>query len=190
VKGGCPASADPARLGALTLEPLQNPPDPGDFSRLCALLSACVRSGASIGFVEPLAPGDVEAYWRRACGEAAAGGRLILVARERADGAIAGSAQLLLETRANGRHRAEVQKVMVFPELRRRGIAAALMSALESAARERGVSLLFLDTSEGRGGAAAFYAALGYHYAGGIPGYALEPDGTPAKNAIYYKALN
>jgi acetyltransferase len=174
----------------LTLEPLQDPPAPADFSRLCALLSACVRSGASIGFVEPLAPGDAEAYWRRVCGEAGAGGRLILVAREAAGGPVAGSAQLLLETRANGRHRAEVQKVMVFPELRRRGIAAALMSALESAARERGVGLLFLDTSEGRGGATAFYTALGYHYVGGIPGYALDPDGTPARNAIFYKVLN
>jgi len=187
--GGCVAPAHPARLGALTPEPLRTPPSPADFSRLCALLAACVGSGASVGFVEPLEPGAAEAYWRKACGEAGEGVRLILVAREPAGGAIAGSAQLLLEARPNGRHRAEVQKVMVFPELRRRGIAAALMSALESAARERGVSLLFLDTSEGRGGATAFYAALGYRYAGGIPGYALDPDGTPAKNAIFYKAL-
>ena len=132
---------------------------------------------------------EVGAYWRRVHAEAARQGRLILVARETAAGRILGSAQLALESRANGRHRAEVQKVMVQPEHRRKGIAARLMAAVEAAARQRHVSLLFLDTSEGRGGAREFYAALGYQYVGGIPGYALDPDGTPAPNAIYYKEL-
>ena len=78
---------------------------------------------------------------------------------------------------------------MVRPTHRRRGIAAALMTQVEAAARDRWVRLLFLDTSEGRGGAVQFYETLGYTYVGGIPGYALDPDGTPAKNAIYYKTL-
>jgi len=31
---------------------------------------------------------------------------------------------------------------------------------------------------------------MGYAYAGGIPGYALDPGGgVPVKNAIYYKNL-
>jgi len=187
--GGCLPSRDPARLVGLNVESLQHPPPAADFSRLCSLLTECVRAGASVGFVEPIDRGEVEAYWQRVCSEASAGSRLILVVREAEGGPVAGSAQLALESRPNGRHRAEVQKVMVFPELRRRGIAAALLSAVEAAARERGVSLLFLDTSEGRGGATDFYSALGYRYAGGIPGYALDPDGTPAKNAIYYRAL-
>lgn len=51
------------------------------------------------------------------------------------------------------------------------------------------MSLLFLDTSEGPGGARAFYESLCYTYVGGIPGYATDPDGTFAKNAIYYKTL-
>ncbi len=72
---------------------------------------------------------------------------------------------------------------------RRRGIAAALVASLEAAARERRVTLLFLDTSDGPQGARKFYDALGYSYVGGIPGYALDPKGTPEMNAIYYKAL-
>ena len=36
---------------------------------------------------------------------------------------------------------------------------------------------------------AKFYEALGYAYVGGIPGFALDPGGSPAKNAIYYKTL-
>ena len=51
------------------------------------------------------------------------------------------------------------------------------------------VRLLFLDTSEGPGGARDFYESLGYTYAGGIPDYALDPDGRPAKNAIFYKRI-
>jgi len=185
----CLTPADAASLGAMTIEVVPNPPLAADLSRLCALLAACVRAGASVGFMEPLAPGEVEAYWQTALRGAAEGGRLILVAREAPGGAVAGSAQLALESRANGRHRAEVQKVMVFPGLRRRGIAAALMAAVEAEVRARKVSLLFLDTSDGRGGAREFYAAIGYTYVGGIPGYARDPDGTPARNAIYYKAL-
>jgi hypothetical protein len=30
---------------------------------------------------------------------------------------------------------------------------------------------------------------MDYVYVGGIPGYALDPGGTPEKNAIFYKTL-
>ena len=63
------------------------------------------------------------------------------------------------------------------------------MHDLERHARERLIRLVFLDTSEGPGGARGFYERLGYTYAGGIPDYALDPDGTAQKNAIYYKLL-
>jgi acetyltransferase len=160
-----------------------------DFSGLCRLLAECVRGGASIGFVDPLPEADVEAYWDGIAGEVAAGSRLILVAREVPGGPVLGSAQLGFQQKKNGRHRAEVQKVLVLPSQRRKGIASELMAALETAARRRSVSLLHLDTSEGAGGAEGLYRALGYSYVGGIPGYALDPDGTPVKNAIYYKEL-
>jgi GNAT superfamily N-acetyltransferase len=172
----------------LKIESLTNPAD-SDTAQLNAILLECVQAGVSIGFVEPGAAREIAAYWRRVFAEAAAGTRLILVAREAPGGPIAGSAQLAFESKPNGRHRAEVQKVIVAAALRRRGIAAALMAELESAARARGVSLLFLDTNEGPRGAGKFYGAVGYSYVGGIPGYAVDPDGTPAKNAIYYKAL-
>jgi GNAT superfamily N-acetyltransferase len=159
------------------------------LAQLIALLTTCVQSGASIGFLAPLPVAEATAYWRKVFGDSAANHKSLLVARESADGPIVGSAQIAFETRANGRHRAEVQKVMVLPSHRRRGIAAQLMGAVEELAQRRGVTLLFLDTSEGHGGAREFYATIGYTYVGGIPGYALDPDGRPAKNAIFYKAL-
>jgi GNAT superfamily N-acetyltransferase len=104
-------------------------------------------------------------------------------------GRIVGSAQLGLELRANGRHRAEVQKVMVRHAARGRGIGAALMRRIEDEARTRGRTLLFLDTSVGRSGAVEFYTRLGYTPCGGIPDYARDPDGPLAANAIFYKRL-
>jgi acetyltransferase len=181
---------------AMIIETLTDP-SLEDVRDLGLLLTECVRAGASIGFVLPLEPAEVEAYWKKVLGDLAGGYRVILVLREESAGSngrgrrrIVGTAQLALESRANGRHRAEVQKVMVLPSHRRRGLAARLMEEIEAIARRRQVRLLFLDTSAGRGGACEFYATLGYTYAGGLPDYALDPDGSSSKNAIYFKQLS
>src|SRR5438128_1417827 len=166
-------------LAAIDIEELS--PSAFDSARddLVNLLRSCVHGGASLGFLAPLP--DAEAI--------ESGNRKVLVAREDGNGRILGSGQLMFESKSNGRHRAEVCKVMVLPSHRRRGIAARIMSELERIARERSVRLVYLDTSEGPGGACDFYVSLGYTYAGGIPDWALDPDGRPAKNAIYFKLL-
>jgi len=171
------------------IERLKSPVASEDRGELEALLMACVENGASIGFLAPLEHAEAESYWSKIFADVASGDRALLVARESDRGQIVGSAQLVFESRPNGRHRAEVQKVMVLPSCRRRGIASKLMLAVEDAARERGVWLLFLDTSDSHSGARPLYEALRYEYVGGIPGYALDPHGTPEQNAIYYKTL-
>ncbi len=155
---------------------------------LIALLQVCVHGGASIGFLSPLDAEEAGQYWDSLAPSLAADGRTILVARDEG-GRVIGSGQLAFESRKNGRHRAEVCKVMVLPSHRGQRIAARLMADLEALARARAVRLLFLDTSEGTGGARAFYERLGYTYVGGIPDYAVNPDGTAATNAIFYKQL-
>ena len=155
---------------------------------LVRLLRDCVHHGASLGFLAPLPESGAADYWSTVVAQIAAGSRSVFVARDD-DGRIVGSGQLAYESKPNGRHRAEINKVMVLPAHRRRGIAADLMRGLEQCARERNIRLLFLDTAEGEGGAQRFYESLGYVYAGGIPDYALDPDGRPMKNAIYYKLL-
>lgn len=171
------------------IEQLSSTPSPTDRADLAVLLTGCVQAGASMGFLAPMAAGEAEAYWEKIFADLPHGHRVLLALRETAGGPIIGSAQLAAESRPNGRHRAEVQKVMVLPAHRRRGLATQLMHEVERLARARGLKLLFLDTSEGRGGARGLYDALGYTYAGGIPHYALDPDGTPAANAIYFKLL-
>ena len=144
----------------MIIEPLSVSPSPTELGELGALLAACVAGGASIGFLAPLAPAEADGYWKKIAGDLPGGHRVLLVAREAPGGRIVGSAQLALEARPNGRHRAEVQKVMVLPSHRRRGIAARLMAEIEAVAWTRGVRLLFLDTSESHSGAREFYEAL------------------------------
>jgi GNAT superfamily N-acetyltransferase len=160
-----------------------------DLDDLVSLFSECVDGGGSMGYLAPLSVEESADFWRAILSDLSGGHRILIVAREAPNGRIIGSAQLDIATRPNGRHRAEVQKVMVRPSHRRRGLGSHLMTQLESLARERGITLLHLDTSEGPGGARRLYETLGYTYAGGIPGWALDPDGTPAQNAIFYKEL-
>ncbi len=173
----------------MTIERVTDWGDAGDVRAVAELLIACVEGGASIGFLAPMKPEEAEEYWRKIGSELAAGSRVLLVGRESETRRIVGAAQLVCETKPNGRHRAEVQKVMVLPSHRRRGIAARLMGAIEATAAERGVWLLFLDTSDSHAGARAFYEVLGYVYVGGIPGYATDTRGVPEQNAIFYKTL-
>ena len=177
------------RGAGMIVEALTSRLTPADFDELNSLLVECVEGGASIGFLAPLPADEAVAYWRKIVSELAAGTRLLCLARETPGGRIVGGAQLALETRPNGRHRAEVQKVMVRPSHRRRGLATRLMAEIEACAREHGVWLLFLDTSDSHAGARVFYETLGYVYVGGIPGFALDPRGRPEPNAIFYKTL-
>jgi acetyltransferase len=153
-----------------------------------ALLRDAVEDGASIGFTLPLSESEVSEYWRKVAADVAAGHKLVLAAID-PEGQVAGSVQLALESRANGRHRAEVQKLMVLASRRGAGLGAELMRRVEKEAAVRRRSLLFLDTSEGEAGARRFYEKLGYTYAGSIPDYAADPDGRLSANAIFYKRL-
>ncbi len=154
-----------------------------------ALLTDAVTQGASIGFMLPLPSGEAAGYWRKVAADVASGGKSLVGIFDEA-GRLVGSAQLAWETRPNGNHRAEVQKVMVRSERRGGGAGSTLMRAVEARARAAGRTLLFLDTSVGAAGATKFYERLGYTFAGGIPDYARDPDGTLSANAIFYKRLS
>jgi GNAT superfamily N-acetyltransferase len=71
---------------------------------------------------------------------------------------------------------------------RRQGIASDLMHAIEREARAAARSLLVLDT-EARSGAEPFYEMLQWQRVGSIPGFALNTDGVPTPNTIYYKMI-
>ena len=154
---------------------------------LSALLADAVESGASIGFLPPLAPGAADGYWDGVAATVLDGARLLIVARD-GDGALVGTAQLGLETRLNGDHRAEVMKVIVHTRARRRGIGRALMLAAEQEAGRRGRSTLVLDTRRGDP-SEGLYAGVGYTLAGVIPEYARSGGGRLDPSAFYFKLL-
>lgn len=173
----------------LSLESLAAADLSRSLSDLAALLHACVHAGASISFVLPFTEADAAGFWTETVKPAiAAGHRLLLVARQ--GGRLVGTVQLGTDTPPNQPHRAEVSKLLVHPDCRRRGIARALMAALEAEARIRGRTLITLDTRTGDA-AEPLYAALGYRMVGVIPGYCRDPF-DPAcldSTTIMYKTL-
>jgi ribosomal protein S18 acetylase RimI-like enzyme len=165
---------------------------PDDFaartSQLAALLVACVHDGASIGFVLPFGEEDAQGFWTKKVFPGVRDGTRVLLIAE-ADGRIVGSVQLGHDTPANQPHRAEVNKLIVHPDFRRRGIARALMVEVERMARGLGRSLLTLDTRTGDS-AEPLYASMGYVVSGVIPGYCLDIGKTRLDSTtVMYKAL-
>ena len=153
---------------------------PEEIEQLVGLLVAVVDDGASIGFLPPLDLDEARAYWAGVLKP----GVVLLVAEEA--GRIVGSGQLHLEQRANGRHRAEIAKLMVDPTVRGRGLGRRLMERLEAIAREEGRTLLVLDTREGDP-SNALYRSLGWVEAGRIPHYARSANGELHTTVFYYK---
>lgn len=149
---------------------------------LVDVLVGVVAQGASVGFLPPLSREDAERYWRGVPKL-----EVILLVAER-DERVVGTAQLELATRANGRHRAEVSKVLVHPDFQRQGIGRRLLAEIEAVARREGRTLLYLDTREGDS-SNAVYRAAGWTEAGQIPKWARSASGTLDATVFYYKEL-
>ena len=113
--------------------------------------------------------------------------RLLVVAED--DDVVVGMAQLAFSGAANAAHRAEVQRVGVAASARGRGIGRELMTAVERAALEHDVTLLWLTTHDGTE-ACSFYEAVGYTRLGVMPNYSRRPDGTLWTAAFYFKDLS
>ena len=171
----------PDRAGAAPLD--------DDLDALAEVLHAVVHDGAGVSFVVPFSIDEARAFWiDRVLPGVRAGTRHVLVARR--DGRIVGTVQIDCATPPNQIHRAEVLKMLVHPSARRRGIARALMLALEPVAREERRTLLTLDTWTGRS-AEQLYRSIGYTVVGVIPRFArgsttMELEGT----TIMYKELS
>jgi ribosomal protein S18 acetylase RimI-like enzyme len=159
-----------------------------EIDMLAEVLHAVVHAGAGISFITPFSIEDARSFWvDKVLAAVRAGTRRVVVAR--LDQRIVGTVQLDLGTPPNQQHRAEVTKLLVHPAARRRGIARALMIALEGIARSEGRSLLTLDTVTGSNGE-LLYRSLDFIAVGVIPRYARssltpELEGT----TIMYKEL-
>jgi GNAT superfamily N-acetyltransferase len=155
-----------------------------DERALVALLTDAVDAGASVGFLAPLGEGEALAYWWSIRRELQNG--LVLLGAY-LEGRLVGSVQLAPAQKANARHRAEVQKLLVLREFRGRGIGRELMERAEDKARELGRTLLVLDTATDA--AERLYQRMGYTKAGVIPDFAESSAGGLDPTVIYYKRL-
>jgi GNAT superfamily N-acetyltransferase len=154
--------------------------------RLGEILVDCVANGASVGFLAPLDAADADAYWRRV-ERTVADGLCVLLVAALADGVIAGTVLLGIDTMPNQPHRATVSKLLVHSAARRRGVGEALMAQLERVALDAGRWLLILDTATTA--ADRLYLRMGWTMSGVIPNYALNPDGTLTHTSFYWKQL-
>lgn len=143
---------------------------------LVALFRDAVDSGASIGFLPPVADAEAAQYWDSVATAVGEDSRVVLAAHDE-DLGLVGSGQLELAMRANASHRA---KVMVHRRARRRGVGRALMLALEEHARRLGRTTLILDTRQGDP-SEGLYRSVGWTFACAIP-----RDAT----ALYLKLLD
>jgi ribosomal protein S18 acetylase RimI-like enzyme len=159
-----------------------------DIGDLGDVLRAVVYGGAGVSFFIPFSIEQAQAFWRdKVLPAVHLGTRRVVVARR--DGRIVGTVQIDLATPPNQPHRADVAKMLVHPDLRRRGIARALMTALETIARSAGRTLLTLDTVTGSA-AERLYKSLGYSVVGVIPRYARAALSEEMESTtIMYKEL-
>ena len=153
---------------------------------LAEVLMDCVARGASVSFMAPLTRERAEAFWRSVFAGVAAGDRVLLAAFD--GGRIMGTVQVVFAAPENQPHRADIAKMLVHGQARRRGLGAALMRAAEGEARAAGRTLLVLDTVTG-GDGERLYARLGWERVGVIPDYALFPDGGFCDTTVFFRRL-
>lgn len=153
---------------------------------LAALLLDAVDDGASVGFMGSLTDEEARVWWNSLAADLTTG-RVVLWAAVDGD-RLVGSVQLRLETSPNGRHRAEIAKLLVHRAARGRGIARRLLAAAEQFAATAGLTLLLLDTRTGSA-AEQLYRRAGWTPIGTVPGYAADPAGTLRPTTFFHKAL-
>lgn len=169
----------------MTIDRLPQDATDAEVRDLARLLIDAIESGAGVSFMPGLSEAEAERWWR-ALLTASSPQPVVFVARDHEG--IVGTVMLQPSWAPNQPHRADVAKLIVHRRGRRRGIAHALMQALEREAAAAGLTLLLLDTCEGSA-AARLYASLGWVRVGVVPGFALNPDRSLCDTVFFYKEL-
>jgi predicted N-acetyltransferase YhbS len=172
-------------MQAVTIERIGRDAAEDDVRALARLLVDAIAGGAGVSFLADLTEEQAEVWWRSLLSSSSARA-IILIARD--EEGVVGTVQLQPAWAPNQPHRADVAKLIVHRRARRRGIARALMQALEEAASAAGFTLLLLDTCKGYD-AERLYASTGWVRVGEVPGFALNPDGSLCDTVFFYKQL-
>lgn len=156
------------------------------LAALTEVLRGCVADGASVGFIDAGDRAAMERFWQDKIFSLASGDNQLLVAWQQ--GVIVATVMVGFSAMPNGRHRAEISKLLVHPDARRQGIARRLMQQAEQLAVEQGKTLLVLDTRSGDV-ATDLYLSLDWQIAGSIPLYAESTEGALDATTVMYKVV-
>jgi acetyltransferase len=156
------------------------------LGELAQLLLDAHASDMALGLAGPLTRAAAEAAWRESAARLEPGERVQLAALD--GDSLLGAVHLARATAGNGRHRAEIQRLVVRADVRGRGVGRVLMNAVVERARALGLRLLWLSTHVDSD-ADRIYSHLGWTRYGVIPDYAVLPNGDLAANAFYYLKL-
>jgi GNAT superfamily N-acetyltransferase len=168
-------------------EQLDGPGLAAALDGLAELLVDAVEAGASVGFLPPFGTAEARRFWAGQQPAVERGAERAFVIRG-ANGAIDGCVMLDLAPMPNGRHRAEVKKLLVHRRARRQGLGRALMEAVEVEARRLGRTTLVLDTLAGHP-SETFYRELGWTEVGRIDRYAEVPGGRFEPTVVFARWL-
>ena len=156
-----------------------------DLDDLCDAAEAAIEADGGFGWLSPPPREIMESYWR---------GVLLVPQRElfvaRLDGTVGGSAQLTLPARNNESQAktGSINSVFMAPWARGYGLARMLMCAIEEAAIEHGLDVLYLDVRESQVRAIELYESLGYVQWGTNPYYA-QVEGRWLAGHFFHKLL-
>ena len=156
-----------------------------DIDFLVELIHDAISRNNSVGFLHTTTKSELIEFWQNEIKELETANTFV-IAR---DGIrLVGLVILTRETRPNGRHRAELRKLIVHSDYQRNGIAYALERAATDLARDYGLKLLYLDS------ATDFlvervYESWGWEKAGSIPDYSSKPDGTLEPTTYFFKHI-
>jgi len=172
--------------------------DPNVHAHLIALMASlhamCITEPTHViaTFLPPLNHDVMIKWWADRVSEVSAGERQIIIQiaeNEEGKQEVAGLVALGMPHSETGPFRGYVEKLLVSPRYRQKGIARKLMVLLEDVAVKEGRKLLILDTEKGSP-AEFMYPKWGYVRVGEIPGDMISPvDGSLKTGVFFYKDL-
>ncbi|MEO0392936.1 MAG: GNAT family N-acetyltransferase [Pseudomonadota bacterium] len=158
---------------------------PGDLPDLCQAAEAAILDGGGFGWLRPPERDVFERFWK---GVMVVPERHLIVGR--ADGVIAGSAQLIRAPRNNEAqaHVGNLTAMFVAPWARSLGVARKIIMHIIEVAKDNDLKTLNLDVRESQTAAIRLYEAMGFKQWGSHPAYA-HVNGRPVAGRFYYLDL-
>ncbi|PMD50485.1 acyl-CoA N-acyltransferase [Hyaloscypha bicolor E] len=140
-------------------------------------------------FIPPLDQPVMQNWWEDRAKEVASGNRHIIIqmvtSQTTGKEEVAGVVMLDKPQTQTVPHTAWVEKLLVLPEWRRKGVTKRMMLKLEEVAKVEGRTLLMLDT-EKDSPAELVYPRLGYIRVGEVPRYMISPLDGSLKDAVWF----